>query len=56
MADNFLYLSQEGAQSYFDDSKKRKQVIQQQLQPIEYLDLISPDKEKESSNNDLEDD
>ena len=54
MVDKFLHQFQEGAQSYFDDSKKRKQVIQK-LQPIVYLDLIPPHKEKESNNNESED-
>jgi hypothetical protein len=38
-----------------NDTKKRKQVILQ-LQPIEYFDLVPPDKEPESSSNDSEDD
>ena len=55
MEDKFLYQYQEGAQSCFDESKKRKKVIEQ-FQPIEYFDLIPLDKEKESSSNDSEDD
>ena len=45
MEDKFLYHYQKGAQSCFDDSKKMKRVIQQ-LQPIEYFDLIPPNKDK----------
>ena len=52
MADKFLHQLKKGAHSCFDDSKKRKQVIQQ-LQQIEYFDIIHPDKEQESSGNDL---
>ena len=55
MVDKFLHQLQEGAQSYPDDSKKRKQVIQK-LQPIEYFDLIPPAEEEETSNNESEDD
>ena len=55
MTDKFLYQSQEGSQSCFDYSKKTKKVMQN-LQPIEYFDLIPQDKEKESSSNESEDD
>ena len=55
MAGKFLYQHQEGAQSCFNDSMKRKQVIPQ-FKPIEYFDLIMFDKEQESSSSDSEDD
>ena len=55
MADKFFQHLQEGEQSYVDDSKKTKQVVQK-LQPIEYFDLIPLAKEEHSSNNELEED
>ena len=55
MADKAPYQHQERAQSCFKYAKKRKQVIQQ-LQPIEYFDLVPLDKEPESSSSDSEDD
>ena len=55
MVDKFLYEYEEGAQSCFNHSKKRKQVIQHLL-PIEYFNLIPPNKEQESSSSDSEDD
>ena len=55
MPDKAPYQHHEQAQSSFKDTKKRKQVTRQ-LQPIEYFDLIPPDKEPKSSGSDLEDD
>ena len=55
MADKAPYQHHERAQSCFEDAKKRKQVTRQ-LQPIEYFDLVPPDKETESSNSDSKDD
>ena len=55
MADNIFQHVHEGAESYSDDSKKRKQVIQE-LQPIEYFDLVPPIKEAQSSSNESEED
>ena len=55
MADKVPYQHYMQAQSSSKNTKKRKQVTQQ-LQPIEYFDLIPPYKESELSISDLEDD
>ena len=54
-ADKAPYQHYVQTQSSFKDTKKRKQVTQQ-LQQIEYFDLIQPNKEPELNNSDLEDD
>ena len=55
MADKVPYQHHVQTQPYFKDTKKRKQVTQQ-LQKIEYFDLIPPDKEPKLSSSDSEDD
>ena len=55
MEDKFFQYLQKGAHSYLDDSKKRKQVVQN-LQPIEYFDLIPLAKEEQSRIKELGDD
>ena len=55
MADKVPYQHHKLAESSFKNAKKRKQVTRQH-HPIEYFDLIPPDKEPESSSSDSEDD
>ena len=55
MEDKSPYQHQDRAQACFKDTNKRKQVTRQ-LHPIEYFDLVPPDKELESSSSDSKDD